>query len=266
MSLRCVSYCTCASFDSARLFLFLKSRYGAKRFREVIHVKVQSEHLSDEGDVFFFPYGAVVIWGLGQQQDAAILAEIKEFQTQALENPDVDVFDYAYGEQASIVDDEIILPDHAIITKLAFSYAIAQSVKLDIFEQTIQKTFHLTRDLPEYLANKGDISLSRKQMRKMMGRLFIDRHSINLHQELLDTPEFFWDHSDLEKFYIMTTHYLDKERRINILNQRLTVLKELFDMLNTELNHYHSTMLEWIIVVLISIEVLTNIVLHLVKS
>lgn len=262
MSLRCVSYCTCASFNATGLFLFLKSRYGAKRFREVIHISIQSAPLNGEGDVFFFPYGALVIWGLDQQQDANLLMEIKDYQHQPVDNTDVDVFNYRYGEEGSIVDDQIVLPDQSVTTKLAISYAIAQSVKLDIFEQTLQKTFHLTRDLPEYLAKQGDISLSRKEMRKMMGRLFIDRHSINLHQELLDTPEFFWDHSDLEKLYTITTHYLDKDRRISILNQRLTVIKELFDMLNAELNHYHSTMLEWIIVILISIEILINIVLH----
>jgi len=83
---------------------------------------------------------------------------------------------------------------------------------------------------------------------------------------LLDTPEFFWEYSELEPYYRLVAHYLDIERRVNVLNQRLTVLKELFDMLNNEINHKHSSRLEWTIIWLIVIEViieLSKVVLHL---
>ncbi len=61
-------------------------------------------------------------------------------------------------------------------------------------------------------------------------------------------------------------HYLEIERRVNVLNQRLTVLKELFDMLNNEINHKHSSRLEWTIIWLIVIEValaLSSDIFHL---
>lgn len=249
--MRCVAYCTSTAFDNAGLLGYLRANYSISRYREVLHIQLRPE----DADVFFFPYGALVCWGLELEEERQILQNIREFEQKHVEPIEDDIFSYEYGTQAKIEEDEIILPERDVLTKLAFSHGMAQSVKLAVFEQTIQKTIHLTRDLPELLAQQGSIQLSRKDIRRMMGRLFIDRSSINLHQELLDTPEFFWEHSDLEPYYAQMAHYLDRERRVNVLNQRLIIVQELFDMLAAELNHQHSSRLEWTIIWLIVIEV-----------
>ncbi|HQW58278.1 MAG TPA: RMD1 family protein [Gammaproteobacteria bacterium] len=271
--MRVVAYCTSTGFNINKLAAYLKSTYRATRIREVLHThipfkqqtadKVESEEKG--GDVFFFPFGALVCWGLSEDQEQQILEEIRPFEQQRIDLLEEDVFYYIYGEQAKIEDDEIVLPNHDSLTKLAFSHGLAQSVKLSVFEQTIQKTIHLTKELPELLATQGSIKLSRQDIRRMMGRLFIDRSSINLHQELLDTPEFFWEHSDLESYYALVAHYLDRERRVNVLNQRLRIVQELFDMLAAELNHQHSSRLEWTIIWLIVIEVLLHVVTDILK-
>lgn len=263
--MRCVAYCTATSFDNARLTNYLRNSYRFARFREVLHIQIDcvrrvgDPSAKQAGDVFFFPFGTLVCWGLEEEQERKILQEIRPFEQQRLDAIEDDIFYYAYGASPKIEDDEIVLPDQHDLTKLAFSHGLAQSVKLSVFEQTIQKTIHLTKELPELLAHQGNIKLSRKDIRRMMGRLFIDRSSINLHQELLDTPEFFWEHSDLETYYALVAHYLDRERRVNVLNQRLRILQELFDMLAAELNHQHSSHLEWTIIVLIVIEVLLHV-------
>jgi uncharacterized Rmd1/YagE family protein len=254
--MRCAAYCLSTSFNLTRLTSYLKSAFKITRFREVLHIQT----LEEEGDVFFFPFGAMVCWGLGEEKERRIQEEIHPFLQQPLEIIEDEVFDYIYGTQARIEDDEIVLPDREVLTKLAFSHGLAQSVKLGVFEQTIQKTIHLTKELPELLAQQGNIKLSRRDIRRMMGRLFIDRSSINLHQELLDTPEFFWEYSDLEAYYDLVTHHLDRDRRVSVLNQRLLILQELFDMLAAELNHQHSSRLEWTIIWLIVIDVLLYIV------
>lgn len=187
---------------------------------------------------------------------------VRRFELESADPIEDDVFSYEYGSpgsQAKVEEDEITLPNHDVLTKLGFSHGMSQSVKLDAFEQIIQKTIHLTRELPDLLARQGSVQLSRKDIRKMMGRLFIVRSSINLHQELLDTPKFFWEHTVLEPYYELMAHYLDREQRVNVLNQRLLILQELFDMLATELNHQHSSRLEWIIIWLIFIEVFLTV-------
>ncbi|HSW87168.1 MAG TPA: RMD1 family protein [Rhabdochlamydiaceae bacterium] len=252
--MRCTSYCTASSYDIPKLFQSLQKRGITQNYRDVIHTQVK-EDKRVKGDFFFFSFGVVVCWGFNESEEKEILSSIKEFERQPLAKIEIDEFTFAYGETMKITEDEILLQNKSTLTKLAISHGIAQSVKLTIFEDIIQKTIEHTNYLPDALAQKGKISMSRKEISRKMGELFIERNFINLHTEILDTPEFFWDHPELEPFYRRTSHYLDVGKRGEVLNKRLNVVHELFEILSNELNHQHSSRLEWTIIILIVIEV-----------
>ena len=54
--------------------------------------------------------------------------------------------------------------------------------------------------------------------------------------------------------------YLEIDRRAEVLNKRLDIIKELFDMLANELHNSHSNKLEWIVIILIFIEIFFQVV------
>lgn len=216
-------------------------------------------------DAFFFPYGAMVLWGVSSLDTASFFALVKEFEEEELERIETDDFTFDYGEKPSFHEDHFTLPNREVLTKLAISHGMAQSVKLGAFEYTISKTFAKTKHIPENLAKKGKIFLSRNEIRKKMGELFLERASVNLHADVLDTPEFFWEYPELEPLYLLTATELDIEDRGEILNHRLDVVKELFGMLADELNHQHSSRLEMTIVILIVIEVVISLSVNFLK-
>lgn len=251
--MRCTGYCTCSNYNLKPLLAYFKNRHTTTLYRDVVHVD-----LSADGkicDAFFFSYGAAIFWGFTEEEELALHAEAKSFEVRPIDYIEMDYFTFSISESAKISQDEIFLPNTDSMSRLAISHGIAQSVKLGTFEQRIQVTVSSTRFLPEDLSRKGKISLSRREIRRKMGELFIERNSINLHFDVLDTPEFFWEYVELEPLYIMIANYLDISRRVEILNKRLDVVHELFDMLGTELNHQHSSRLEWTIIFLIVIEV-----------
>lgn len=253
----CRAYCTATSYQIKPLYDAVRGLLKATLYRDVVHIPVSmGDH---RGDVLYFSYGVTVCWGLSYESCQIFLNRIKEFEYQPLEEIETDEFTYIVGEVPKIVEDEIILPNDEVISRLAISHGLAQSVKLGTFENAIRKTFNHTKHLPEDLAKHGRIPLSRKEIRRKMGELFIERNSINLHVDVLDTPEFFWEYSELEPLYAMTANYLEIETRVEVLNQRLDVVHELFEMLGNELNHQHSSRLEWTIIWLIIIEVVLSI-------
>lgn len=253
--MRCTTFCTAANYDLPRLFQSLQKFGSTQLFRDCVHIVLKEER-KPKGDIFYFSYGCIVLWGFTDEEEQAILGSVKEFEKNPIPKAEIDEFTYAYGDSMKIEEDEILLPSKNTLTKLAISYGLAQSVKLTTFEETIQKTIDNTKNLPEDLATKGKISMSRKEISKKMGELFIERKFINLHSEILDTPEFFWNYPELEPFYRRTTHYLDSSKRVDVLNKRLGVVHELFEILTNELNHQHSSRLEWTIIILIFIEIL----------
>ncbi len=253
--MRCTGYCTASSYETLPLFQSLHVRGKVQLYRDVIHLQIKEEKRT-VGDVFYFSYGAVVFWGFSEKEEQEILSELKSFEKDPFLRIEIDEFTFVYGETTKINEDIISLQNKNILTKLAISYGIAQSLKLIIFEEKVQKTIDHTKQVPNELAKKGKIPLSRKEISKKMGELFIERNSINLHTEVLDTPEFFWEHPEFEPFYRRTTHYLDVSKRGDAMNKRLTVIHELFEILSNELNHQHSARLELTIIILIVIEVI----------
>jgi uncharacterized Rmd1/YagE family protein len=252
--MRCTTYCTASAYDMAPLLQAMQKRGSSQLFRDVIHTQVK-EDKRIKADIFCFIFGVIVCWGFSEKEEEELLFSLREFEKEPFLKAERDDFTFSYGENMKIEEDEILLQNKNSLTKLAISYGIAQSVKLTIFEETIQKTISHTQQIPLLLTRKGKIPLSRKEISRKMGEIFIERSFINLHTEILDTPEFFWDHPELEVFYKRTIHYLDVSKRVELLNRRLTVVHELFEILSSELNHQHSSRLEWTIIILIVIEV-----------
>lgn len=252
--MRCTGYSTAVSYDIHRLYQFLHSGGASQLYRDAIHTQPKDEK-GKRRDIFYFAYGAAVFWGFQEEEERAYLSLLKRFEQESLSKIEIDEFTFRYSDKIKIEDDEISLPDRDFMSKLAVSYAIGQSVKLTVFEEMISNTIDNSKRIPKDLARWGKIPLSRKQTSQMMGELFLERNYINLHTEILDTPEFFWEHSDQEPIYRRVIHYLDVNKRVDLLNRRLTLLHELFEILGNELNHQQSSRLEMTIIILIVIEI-----------
>lgn len=260
--MRCVSFCTAESYDLNGLAnSFKRKGYFTYLSRDVLHVSSSKK----PADIFFFNHGSFVCWGFTKRQEMKWVEYVKEYSRSPLAVIESDHFCYQFGEETSIdthhrfkLDIITIDSDNAQI-KLAISYGLAQSIKLEAFEDAIQVAIRLNSQLPEEIANRGYTALSRRSLFKRMGEIFLARSLINLNSEYLDTPEYFWRNPNLEPFYIMMKKFLDLPSRVMALNQKLDVLQELLGILNSQVQHQHSSLLEIIIISLIMIEIMISI-------
>lgn len=250
----CDTYCTALSYDTKALFSFFNKHYEAEVIDKIVYVAYQREGRC--ADLFFFPYGTFVAWDLSEENVSEIIEAIKPFETTSLAAIEHEHHQYRYGEKIIYDDAMSTLPSGEMKAKLAFSHGFAQSAKLSVFEKLMQMIYEENKYLPESLARYGKIPLSRSQIRKKLGQLFLDRTSINLHLGVLDAPDFFWDNSDFEPLYKKMTIELELRSRTGVLNQQLGILHDLFEMLSQQLSDQHASRLEWVIIWLIVIEVL----------
>ena len=132
------------------------------------------------------------------------------------------------------------------------SFAIAQSTVLAIFEARIERKIEDYKYIPETLAERGKLKLTTKQLGGMIGEVYVIRHDVNLHSEILDTPDFFWkEPAAVEEDYRLTMRYLEMDTRTEILNKRLDMLRELLGVLQQQHENGHAMKLEWIVIWLI---------------
>lgn len=266
---RCVSFCTAGSYDILGIANFFRKKgYFTRLLRDVLHV---TNIKRPGGDIFFFNHGCFVCWGFRKKFEDRLLESVKEFAKNPSQYVESDYFYYHYGNETSIDAHEkhkldiITLDSEEPFLKLAISYGLAQSIKLETFEEAIQEAIKKNAQLPEEIALRGEISLSRRAIFKRIGEIFIARSSINLNIEYLDVPEFFWRNPSMEPYYIVTKKYLDIPGRVMALNQKLDVLQELLDILNSQVQHRHSSLLESTIILLIIVEIVISLFgLHVV--
>merc|ERR1719220_2500527 len=92
-----------------------------------------------------------------------------------------------------------------------------------------------------------------------MGEIFVTKCSLTLQSDILGTPEIIWENDRFDEQYNVGRKYLELGKRIDILNQRLTVLNDLYSFLQAQLEVKHSNKLEWIIIVLIVVEIMVEL-------
>jgi uncharacterized Rmd1/YagE family protein len=193
------------------------------------------------------------------------LEEVLEFSIEAMPPTYLDLISCKTDLEAkeNSIDEErneITLKENGVFAKLSVSYGLAQSVKLNALEKSVSELLKQTSPLQKELAATGTVSLSKKKISKQIGFLFNERYSINLHSDILDTPEFFWRKPSYEPLYLMTADFQDIQVRQNILNHRLDMIHELYTLLSNELNNRLSIRLEYIIIFLIGIEVVIGFI------
>lgn len=227
----------------------LLSNERGVRYRDAVHINLPS------GEAWMFDYGVIVFWAVDEDERQALLHRL-HLGGDKIEDAQQEHFRFiTTGNEVRINRDTITLAGDDLLSRLAVSHALAQSLKLNEYESQAQCTIQDYSDLPKALATDGKIALSRREIAKIRGRLFSTKSDIILHFGLLDTPEFFWEYPEYEATYNTAARYLEIRQRIDLLSKKLETIHEMFQMLAEEQNHQHSAFLEWIIIILIAIEI-----------
>lgn len=263
--IRCYACCNAELYNMSAIYNYLKKgELNFVRIEEVLFLEKNYQY--NDVQVFLFHFGCTVIWNANESQEKDILSMVEKFIEKKLPNNDnyldeSEVVQCIYdpcSDQNQIKEDtdQIILNSDNRFTKLAVSYAISQSVKLNFLENSVNSLLRNTQPIHEELSVKGKTSLSKKQISKKMGNLFHEKYLINMHSDMIDIPEVFWNNPNYEPLYIMTAKFHDIHSRQSILNKRLRIVEDLYNLLSSELNAKRSNRMELIIIVLITIEVL----------
>lgn len=220
----------------------------------------------DPGTMFFFREGASVFWNVKDKTMRHVLQILEKHENQpyeiALVHWENEELNYIKTEgQSKLHHGEIRLNseldlDDAILEKFAFSNALCLSVKLAIWEASLDKFVESIQSIPEALKAGRKVKLSHEEVMQKMGELFALRHRINLSSDFLITPDFYWDRENLEQLYDKTCQFLSIARRVKVMNEKLQHCMELTDIMRNHLAEKRALRLEWMIVILITIEVM----------
>ncbi|RYP75609.1 hypothetical protein DL771_002309 [Monosporascus sp. 5C6A] len=224
------------------------------------------------GDIFVFPYGTVVSWSV--PADTLETLATKQL-IRAAENPHIDRMEV---EDLEFVTDEsrdtsymkgniVVLGTKkqesendrrdTTFAQVAFSSGLARSPKLAVLETSLMDYFQGSKTMVDWLERGLQDKLSSNLVLKKTGELLSLRAQLNHYSDITDhLPDMFWDsESNLENYYNQIGAEMDVRSRISILNRKIDYAHETVSVLREMTTERHSTRLEWIIIVLIAVEV-----------
>ncbi|KAL8406375.1 hypothetical protein RB596_005006 [Gaeumannomyces avenae] len=254
---------------------------------EVVHARGQAQ-----GDIFVFPSGTVVTWALPRDvaeslATRTLLPAAEEPHLRSRETEDLEFVKDPDREASAVVDDETVVLGtrrerdgggdggcggegggggggrlDTTLAQIAFSSGLAQSTKLAVLESSLNGYFESMRRLPENLSRGSDLRLNnRRFILQKTGELLSLRAQLNHYSELTDSlPDIFWEsrgsERNLEGYFDQVGKALDVRVRIRTLNEKMDYAQEMASVLREMSAQKHGTRLEWIIIILIAVEVM----------
>ncbi|XP_012228885.1 glutathione synthetase-like [Linepithema humile] len=239
---------------------------------DVIHAVAKYEVEHEPREIFFFREGSIVMWNVSDLESGNLLQFLKRYEqncyTEEVIHTETEFMNYTYadsGKRSHLKDGDIILAEGAgNLDKYTFSNAMAQSVKLGIWEAALNRYVDSIEFVTEDLKAGRKLRMTQQEVLRKQGELFALRHRINLSSDLLDTPDFYWDRDDLENLYQQICGYFSIAKRTRVMNERLNHCVELVSILSSHLSDRHHIRLEWMIIILIMVEVAFEI-LHYIE-
>ncbi|KXJ90761.1 hypothetical protein Micbo1qcDRAFT_164423 [Microdochium bolleyi] len=228
----------------------------------------------NNGDLFIFPSGTVVSWAVPAETLETLatkqLIRAAEFpHVNRLEWEDLDFTTDDTRETSYMRGETVVLGTKGLeldpssqlditLAKIAFSSGLARSPKLAVLEENLFEFFQGAKTIFNSPEGGAHDRLTSRFVLKKTGELLSLRAQLNHYSDITDQlPDMFWDsESRLEDYYNQVGNRLDVRARIADLNRKIDYAHENVSVLREMTSEKHGTRLEWIIIILISVEVL----------
>lgn len=206
---------------------------------------------------YVFDYGAVAFGNMSDVDVSKNLSLLQAYCEHPLAEKLRDDFEIQHQpeEPLHVGFDQLVAPrmDESVI-KIAM-LNVAASVTMDFYTHRSESLLSEIKDLTNQMEHSGRIRIGQKNLLKFIGRTLNSKNRIVENLYIFDGPDQTWEdeyldklHKGLARTFDLQTRFKEVEYTFKVIEDNLAVFRELF-------LHRESSKLEWIIIVLICIEV-----------
>ena len=247
--------------------------FNIKKFRAEFRTEVYSGSTSEvfyflkESNRFLyvFDYGVVVFANYDAIAKSEFLLFVKNYAT--------DLVDLDLSEEYRIETDEnlqkvIVKNNYVTVPKIDSSILrivmlnIGQSVALEHYEVLTDALIASSKHYILELEKHGKLSISKTNLLKYIGKVLNVKNSIVDNLYILDDPNLVWDNEELNLLNRLLKTNFDINPRFKDLDYRLQIVEDNLTLFTDVLNVRESSRLEWIIIILILIEIIIALFFH----
>ncbi|WP_430648968.1 RMD1 family protein [Bradyrhizobium hipponense] len=211
------------------------------------------------GLVVIFRYGVVVLIGLSPSEENALIETLKsrvigEFNSYEEESA-----------QAQLCNDQgadVILPGGRICLSkftddrlLLIADTLAKSTALERDERRVAAVFDVIEPFARELAERGRTPRGRTSILQLIGNALLVQQRVAGRVAIAEKPDALWDKPELERLYSRLKDDYELKERLEMLERKLSAISGTANALTDIMDTRRSLRLEWVIVLLIAMEV-----------
>jgi uncharacterized Rmd1/YagE family protein len=215
--------------------------------------------LTHGGVAFVFRYGAVVFCNADPQEKSELLASLALRASEPLETPEIEETHLKVqpdaDESGAALSGIISLRDAAPERLQIVAHVLAKSIVLAHYEAKISSVFDQVEPLAEHLMRTGRTPYDIRTMLQKIGYLLVTQQRVVGRVEIDEKPDVLWDHPELERLHARLEDEYELRERSRAIERKLDLLQDQLATLVDLVQEKRSTRLEWLVIMLIVIEV-----------
>jgi required for meiotic nuclear division protein 1 len=133
---------------------------------------------------------------------------------------------------------------------------VSESVALDHYSQQTSRLMEETNAHTQVLEKRGRLIISGTSLKKFIGKTLLLKNRISANLYIFDSPDETWENEQLDKLDSELKKHFELQDRFRNVSEGLSIVKENLELFKDILQYRNSVRLEWVIIVLIAIEVI----------
>ena len=235
----------------------IKKVRSSLNFNEISATKDLIMYKLNQGFIYVYSFGSIVFIDLSKEERQSFFFKIKEI-IHLRKKPIKEEYEIVTDKSVkdfSISNSEITLKRWNIKSQNLISFILAQSIALEHYESVFVITEKKFAKLNKQLMQNGKITLSSKKVLQVIARNNNIMQGIVSGINVLDKPDSTWESSFLDKLHHKLVEEFEIEDRFENLNSKMEFVQENYKLFLESLRSKYDSRLEWIIIILIIIEI-----------
>ncbi|GLX70388.1 RMD1 family protein [Paenibacillus glycanilyticus] len=225
---------------------------------------ILQQRVDDAQQVLVFSFGSIVFINNSRPQD--IIAFFRYVQTF---EPGIDIahadrysddysLHYLEKDTFELTDEYVEVATYEAYHPELVSTVLAKSVALEKIEEQLGK-IHDKLELMIERLEKGKLRIGNKELARTTSQILRYEFNTLAYIMILDKPDITWSSSDASGFYDNMFEYFELNDRYKILKSKTEFLHHIMEGFSTISHSIRGLFVEWIIVILIVIEVILTV-------
>src|SRR5690606_9282160 len=254
--------------------LYLAEQIDLRAFKEAMGKEAffgdRDELFYNEGSAYLyvFRYGIATFYGYDHRSISDIIKKIEPFskgwqRTHMSDEMEIDLG--SEGTPAKVTNNKILLPRSNVEAMRLALLHLSQSVALDHFSGLSEQIMVETRGHTDFLEQHGRLDLGGKKLKKYIAKVLNINNQISGNLYIFDSPEEVWEDEVLDRLDQELKRIFDLKERYRTIKEQGYIIKENLSLFKGIMDHRESSRLEWIIILLILVEVLDMFIMRIIN-